>query len=74
MKAKLIKNPTKSNSLLLCLPHTGNASALLLEWASEYTHCPIKHIYNDSNKGILIDFGDNHSFYSEALRYINSNL
>lgn len=74
MKARLVKNPINNNNLLLCLPHTGNASALLLEWAAEYAHCPLKHVYIDSDDGIVIDFGDNHSFYSEAMNYINSNL
>lgn len=74
MKAKLIKNPIERSKLLLCLPKTGNASALLLEWASEYAHCPIVCVLENKDNDLVIDLGDNHSFYSEALRYINSNL
>lgn len=73
MKAQLIKDTTNTNGLLLKIPNTGNAAALLLEWASNYTKSPIEKVYTNNNE-LYIRLCTFHSFYSEAINYINSNL
>lgn len=76
MNAKLITDPNKKDGLLLIIPNTGNAASLLLEWASFYSKSPISKIYSNLKHSNLlaIELGSSHSFYSEALIYINSNL
>jgi hypothetical protein len=73
MKAKLSIDTNETNGLMLTIPTTGNAAALLLEWASDYTKSPIEKVYTENNE-LHIKLGSTHSFYSEAMNYINSNI
>jgi hypothetical protein len=73
MKAELINDTTEPNGLMLEIPNTGNAAALLLEWASDYTKSPIEKVCKVNNE-LYIKLGSTHSFYLEAMNYINSNI